>query len=61
MQKTFSSDLYVNQIASKQPEALIVESAPVELDASFLSLVGGGLGPNDNWGSNVTSGPNDNW
>ena len=61
MQTTFSSDLSVNQLSSDETDTLVVTSAPVELDASLLSHVGGGLGPNDSWGSNVTAGPNDSW
>jgi hypothetical protein len=61
MQKTFSSVLFLNQIDSNEPEVVVGANAPVELEVSLLSQVGGGLGPNDNWLSNVACGPNDNW
>lgn len=65
MQKNLSTDLSANldTPAAAQP----AKSAPVELDASLLSKVGGGLAPRGTWlaeapvGDGVVEAPRGTW
>ena len=63
MQKTLKIDLSSTHAASVQSVAPTIKSMLVELDASMLKHVGGGLGPNGTWApvSAVVHGPNDSW
>jgi purine-nucleoside phosphorylase len=64
MQKNLSSDLVVTNATEITTEAKQLKSLPVELDASALLHVAGGL-PNGTWASTastvVTSLPNGTW
>ena len=65
MQKNFSTDLFATHEArvAAQP----AKSAPIELDASLLSKVGGGLAPRGTWlaeapvGEGVVDAPRGTW
>lgn len=65
MQKNFSTDLSATHEArvAAQP----AKSAPIELDASLLTKVGGGLAPRGTWlavapvGDSVVDAPRGTW
>ena len=63
MPKTLKIDLSNAHAASVQSVTPTVKSSLVEIDASLLKHVGGGLGPNGTWGpaSAVVAGPNNSW
>ena len=64
MQKTLKIELSSTQAASVQSVAPNIKRVLVELDASMLKHVGGGMGPNGTWGpagGAVVQGPNNSW
>ena len=64
MQKTLKIDLSNVHAASDQSVAPTTKPVLVELDASMLKHVSGGLGPNGTWAPAsgvVAYGPNDSW
>ena len=64
MQKTLKIDLSNVHAATAQSVVPTIKPVLVELDATMLKHVGGGLGPNGTWepaSSVVVHGPNDSW
>ena len=62
MQTNHVSDLPAVHADDAQTDTPLLKSAPIELDASALIHVAGGLGPNGTWAASTsTLGPNGNW
>ncbi len=64
MQKILKTVLSNTHVASLQHVVPAIKPALVELDASLLKHVGGGLGPNGTWepaAGAAVQGPNGTW
>ena len=62
MQTMFFSDVFALRTAAVQTNVPAPKSGPVELGASLLVRVAGGLGPNGTWAAQSTTlGPNGTW